>query len=146
MRARLASAHPLDQIQIPLSCTVPPVFEINIAGSGQHTSVDFGELTSGKTTAVVLQTRATADYSLHFGSKNRGYLVCEASSSAKISRIPYSLMVDGQPIALLGSAFLQFKAQAGETSRHFTFTIGDTENTMAGLYKDIITVRIASIL
>ncbi|MGO8780725.1 MAG: hypothetical protein ACLQKK_17730 [Rhodomicrobium sp.] len=140
------SQSPLDQVQVPLSCAIPAIFEINIAGSGQYTSVDFGELAPGKSATVVLQMRATADYSLHFRSQNNGYLVRGGSNSPGNSRISYGLTVDGLPIALSGPAFLQFKARAGETSRRFSFTIGEMANTMAGLYKDIITVRIASYL
>ena len=137
---------PLDQVQIPISCSVPPIFEINIAGSGQYTSVDFGEITAGRSAAVVFETRATSDHSLHFKSQNNGYLVRDGSDSGETSRIAYSLKVDGQPIGLSGPAFLQFKAQAGETSRRFLFTVGDTAQKRAGLYKDIITVWIASFL
>ena len=34
------SQRPLDQVQVPLSCAIPAIFEINIAGSGQYTSID----------------------------------------------------------------------------------------------------------
>ena len=63
---------PIDQVIIPLACTVPPIFEINLAGSGRKTTVQFASLETGQKTSVILQTRTNGDHRLVFKSVNGG--------------------------------------------------------------------------
>lgn len=136
---------PLDQAVISLSCTVPPIFEINIAGSGQQTTVQFDELAAQKAATVVLQTRTTGNHTLQLSSKNQGYLVGQGPA-AQAGKIPYSLNLDGQPVALGTPSSLTFTAAPGEAARRLTITVGSTAGTLAGTYSDVITINIESSL
>lgn len=134
---------PIDQVSVPLTCTVPPVFEINLAGSGHRTSVQFGNLETGKNASVMLQTRTNGNHRLEFESSNRGLLALRGHSGPAAT-IPYTATVDGQPLALASPAALSFATAPGEATRRFTVTIGNTSGKLAGTYRDVITVAILS--
>ncbi len=134
---------PIDQVIIQLACTVPPIFEINLAGSGRGTAVQFGSLETGQRTSVILQTRTNGDHRLELKSANSGVLAL-LGRSGPASTIPYAAAVDGQPVVLSAPAALSFAAEPGEASRQLTLTIGDTSGKLAGTYTDVITVRILS--
>jgi len=148
MQAATTGSSPaiLDQIQLPLLCTVPAIFEINLAGSGRWASLDFGELRSNDKKTVILQARSTEGHRLEFLSENKGYLIRGGSSPSDISKIPYVLSIDGQRVDLSGSSFFPSQAGGGETSRRIVVTIGDTHNKLAGTYKDVVTIHILSLL
>ncbi len=135
----------LDQVVVPLSCIVPPIFEVNLAGSGERTSIQFANLAPRETAAVILQTRTTGNHRLEFQSQNRGFLILQGVSGQS-ARIPYSFALDGQPVALKAKSFLQFTTGAGETAHRLTFTIGDTSGKLAGTYSDVVTISIGSFL
>jgi hypothetical protein len=134
---------PIDQVIIPLVCTVPPVFEINLAGSGRKTTVQFASLEAGQKTSVILQTRTNGGHNIEFRSVNGGFLALQGHGGPA-STIPYAAAVDGQPVALSAPAALSFAAEPGEASRRLTVTIGDTSGKLAGTYIDVITVSILS--
>ena len=138
-------ALPIDQVLIPLTCIVPPIFEINLAGSGQSTTVQFGNLAANETASVVLMTRTTGNHQLEFQSRHNGYLALQSLAGLS-AKIPYSLALDGRPVALAAATFLKFTTGPGEAARRLTFTIGDTSGKLAGTYTDVITVNIASAL
>lgn len=137
---------PLDQLELTLRCTIPALFEINIAGSGHRKTIDFGELTPNAKRTVVLQTRSTQDHKIEFTSEHRGYLVREGSLGDAISKVPYTLSIDGQAVATSGDTFLEFKTNSRETSHIMTVTLGDSRNKMAGTYKDVIMIHISHLL
>jgi hypothetical protein len=136
---------PIDQVSVPLTCTVPPIFEINLAGSGHRTSVQFGTLETGKEASVMLQTRTNGNHHLEFESANRGVLAL-VGRSGPASTIPYTATLDGQPLALTSRTALSFAPAPGESTRRLTVTIGDTSGKLAGTYLDVITVAILSFM
>ena len=138
-----AAQPPIDQAIVPLTCTVPPIFEINLAGSGRKTTVQFGNLEAGQKASVILQTRTNNDHRLVFQSVNGGYLSLHGHSGPA-SKIPYSATVDGEPVTLTAPVALSFAAEPGEASRRVTVTVGDTSGKLAGTYTDVITVSILS--
>lgn len=138
-----AAQAPIDQAIVPLTCTVPPIFEINLAGSGRKTTVQFGNLEAGQKASVILQTRTNNDHRLVFQSVNGGYLSLHGHSGPA-SKIPYSATVDGEPVTLTAPVALSFAAEPGEASRRVTVTVGDTSGKLAGTYTDVITVSILS--
>ncbi len=140
-----AAQAPIDQAIVPLTCTVPPIFEINLAGSGRKTTVQFGNLEAGQKASVILQTRTNSDHRLVFQSVNGGYLSLHGHSGPA-STIPYSATVDGQPVTLTSPVALSFAAESGEASRRVTVTVGDTSGKLAGTYTDVITVSILSFM
>jgi hypothetical protein len=142
--ASAGSPPPLDQLLLTLNCIIPAIFEINVGGSGRRATIDFGEFTPKDTRHIVLQTRSTGHYQLQFSSGNKGYLVREGGAAGEKSRVPYALSINGQQVNPSGDSFLQFNTESRETSHKIAVAIGDSSNKMAGTYKDVITIRIAS--
>jgi hypothetical protein len=140
-----AGQTPIDEVIVPVTCVVPPIFEINLAGSGQTTSVQFGTLAPGQTASVILQTRTTGNYQLDFQSRNGGFLILQGLTGQS-SKIPYNLTIDGQPVALGAASFLKVTAGPGEAAHRLAVTIGGTAGNLAGTYIDVITVSIESFL
>ena len=136
---------PIDRVMVPLACTVPPVFEINLAGSGQRTSIQFANPEAGQKASVVLQTRTNGNHQVEFKSVNGGFMTLRGHSG-QMSKIPYAVTVDGQPIALAAPAALRFATEPGEAARRLTVTLGDPSGKLAGTYIDVITVSILSSL
>ena len=134
---------PVDEIQLNLSCVIPPLFQTNLAGSGTRTSLEFSSLNANGTKSVVMQTRATQGHCLEFQS-TAGSLRREGSPASEASTIPFVLAVDGQPYTLSEGTVLRLQGAPGQSSHLLTVRIGDTRNKVAGTYKATITVRIAS--
>jgi hypothetical protein len=135
---------PIDEVQLTLKCMTPQIFEINLAGSGMQTTLQFNELRPGSTRSVVMQTRATQSYRLEIQATN-GYLVHEGSWFGDLSMIPYVLAVDGQTYSLATGNVVVIKGPPGDGSHLLTIKIGDTRNKMAGVYKTVISIRISSL-
>jgi hypothetical protein len=138
-----AAQPPIDQVVIPLGCAVPPIFEINLAGSGRKTTAQFGSLETGQSVSVILQIRSNGDHRLALRSVNGGVLALQGRTHPAPT-IPYAATVDGQTVALTAAAALSFAAEPGEASRRLTVTIGDITGKLAGTYTDVITVSILS--
>ncbi|MBT3072172.1 hypothetical protein KKP04_15060 [Rhodomicrobium sp. Az07] len=133
---------PLDQTELDLHCVIPPVFEINVAGSGLRATLEIDDLKL-RSKAVVLQTRSTQSHQLQIRAEN-GFLVREGSLPGAATTIPYEVSIDGQSRQLEKNADWRVDGPAGEASRRLNVTIGDTVNKLAGLYKEVITVHIDS--
>ena len=138
-----AALPPIDQAAVPLACRVPPIFEINVAGSGSRSTVQFASLESGQKSSVVLQSRTTGDYRVVFQSLNGGLLTL-AGRSGLATAIPYAAAIDGQPVALAVPVALSYSAEPGEATHRFTVTVGDSSGKLAGTYTDVITISILS--
>ena len=84
----------LDEVQVKLSCTIPQLFEINLAGSGTRTSMDFKDLNANSSRSVVMQTRATQGHHLEF-SATAGQLVRDGGPvrSLRLFLTPWPLTV-----------------------------------------------------
>ena len=138
-----AAGSPIDQAIMPLSCRVPPIFEINLAGSGIRSTVQFASLETGQKAFVILQTRTNGGHQIVFRSLNGGFLALNGLSGPA-STISYVADVDGQPVTLTAPVALSFAAAPGEAARRLTVTVGDTTGKPAGTYTDVITVSILS--
>ena len=132
-----------DEVQLPLSCTIPQLFEVNLAGSGTRTSMEFKNLSAFSSRSVVMQTRATQGHHLEI-STTAGQLVRDGSPAKDASTISYTLAVDGQTYRLAKDTVLRVNGSVGQASRLLTVRLGDTSNKLAGIYKAIITIRIVS--
>jgi hypothetical protein len=133
---------PYDRRHLVLTCSVPPLFQINIGGAGLTTTVDFGELTKGERRSVVIQTRATQDYALRLSSKNAGALILD-DATAKW-QVPYLAYIDGHPVNFSTGMPVKYQRRQYEDSHRLTIVIGDPQYKKAGLYKDIITILVTS--
>jgi hypothetical protein len=90
-----------------------------------------------------MHSRATQGHRLEFQS-TAGYLAREGSPANEGSIIPFDLVVDGKIYTLAEGKVLRIQGDAGQSSHLLTVRIGDTKNKLAGTYKAVITIRIAS--
>jgi len=134
----------LDQAELPLACDVPALFQINIAGGGLVTTVNFGELRQNDQRTVVLQTRCTQNYKVQLTSQNSGSLMLEDGGEATTSHIGYYAFFDGQNINFADHRSIQYSAANFYENHKLMIQVGDISNKRAGLYKDVIVIRIMS--
>ena len=139
-----AAQPPIDQAIVPLTCTVPPIFEINLAGSGRKTTVQFGNLEAGQKASVILQTRTNSDHRLVFQSAQWRRICPCTGIPARLPQYLTQRPLMAQPVTLTAPVALSFAAEPGEASRRVTVTVGDTSGKLAGTYTDVITVSILS--
>jgi hypothetical protein len=119
---------------------------INVAGGGLTTTLNFGELASGKERSVFLQTRANHAYQLALRSTNGSRLKLDPEVPGQIWSIPYSLRVNSQSVSLQAVALLGRSRPSdwgGEESHALSFRIEDAGDRRAGLYRDTVTVEIS---
>ncbi len=134
-----------DDVEVPLLCSIPEIYGINLAGSGIRTSIDFSGAGSKASRSVVLQTRATHAYHLEMQA-SAGYLLREGGGPDEFARIPFAFAIDGRTYPLASGAVLRVGGSPGQASRLLTVTVGDTSRQLAGVYKATITIRIGSSL
>jgi hypothetical protein len=135
----------VDEIEVPLLCSIPQIHGINLAGSGTGTSFQFSGIGSKASKSVVLQTRATHPHYLEIRASS-GYLLHEGGGTSELSKIPFSFAIDGQTYQLASDTALRLAGSPGQASRLLSVTIGDTIGKLAGTYKATITIRIGSSL
>ncbi len=140
-----SSPLPLDQARVSWTCTIPAVVGINVAGGGQKVTIDLRQTGPGNTATVILQTRATTPYSLAFMSHNRGVLAPVIAQDSAQS-VPYAISVDSQSVNLAAIPAFTVQTAPGETTHRITITLGDTSNALAGVYRDVIVIKITSVL
>jgi hypothetical protein len=138
-----ATNHSLDEIEVPLLCSIPEIYGINIAGSGSRTSIEFNTLASNASRSVVLQSRATHTHQLEVKASSN-HLLRAGSDVSEVSTIPFTLALDGQTYAVGADAILRIPGSPGQSRRLLTVRIGDTSRKLAGTYKAVITIRIGS--
>ncbi len=136
----------LDRMTLRLRLNVASVLDISISGAGVGAEVDFGTLVAGRSRTLMLEAFSNEEYALSIASENYGALVhsdAPATDRAMWS-VPYALRVDGAPAALESGAHLIAGGEASQMSRahEMIFTIVDAGGKRAGLYEDILTVRI----
>lgn len=132
-----------DSEKIPVTARVRSNARIGFAGtSGRRQTVDFGELTEGKTPGITPQilVQSTSDFSLEITSENRGALAQRADGGDW--RIPYSASIGGQPLTLeRGAQSVDFRGPTVETRRlPIEFRIESIERQRAGVYRDTVTI------
>jgi hypothetical protein len=138
-----ATSPSLDEIEVPLLCTIPEIYGINLAGSGTATSIEFNSLASNASRSVVLQSRATHAHQLEV-KVSSNHLLREGSDVSEASTIPFTFALDGQTYAVAANATLRVPGPPGQSRRLLTVRIGDTSRKLAGIYKAVITIRIGS--
>lgn len=143
-RAGTLSAE-LDTKALSVGQTVKPVVDINVAGGGLRTTLNFDTLTNGKERTVKLQTRANYAYTLALSSANASHLKLEPGSPGQVWSIPYSLRVDNMPVSLQATVLLAQGTPVtsdGRENHLLSFRIEDASSRRAGTYRDSVTVNI----
>lgn len=138
----------VDEQGVSLGARVDSRAEINLArqpGLGfdagrSYDVVDFEELETGETRAIVLRVRANAGYRLTLTSEHAGALVREGPGAS--ARIPYGARLDGRDVDMAAPALIvRDPLQAGASEELiFDVTIGEVGAAPAGQYSDMITV------
>ena len=138
----------VDEAGLTLRTQVASLAEINLAqqpgldfDSGRsYDQVDFEELETGESRAIVLRVRSNASYRLSLSSENSGVLVRDGSGGA--DRIGYSAQLDGDPVTLNAPVLLLRDPLAVGAVEELIFNvvIGDVGEARAGRYADMITV------
>lgn len=145
------SAQLRDQEQLRLEARVPTTAEFGFGGShhfepgDRAAKVDFDNLSVGAVRQMHLHARSNSGYRITLRSVNGGVL--KNSAPRDDSRVPYTLQVDGAPVALGGSAPVTVIGRSGLTSElgtehHLRFSLGDISDAGPGTYEDVIQVTL----
>ncbi len=137
-----------DSKPLTLSYTVPEELSVTVGNAEPGGTVQFGELVQGEQRSLILRTRSNVSYRLNVSSDNRGVLLLDPPVSRKAWSVPYVTAIDDVVVDLsapAGSPTVQVPPTAVAGDRHaLLLTIGDASKKRAGLYRDVITVRIHS--
>jgi hypothetical protein len=138
----------VDERDLNLRTNVDSRAEINLArqpGLGfdagrSYDVVDFEELETGETRAIVLRVRANAAYRLTLTSENAGALVLAGGRAP--DRVAYSARLDGRDVNLTSPVLLLRDPLRPGASQELIFdvTIGEVGDARAGKYADMVTV------
>ena len=135
-----------DRHDVPVRATAGSGARISFVGAvGRRQTVDFGELTDGKSSPpVFLDVRSTADYEIRLTSEEGGKLVQRADG--KTWSVPYRTTIDGDIVDLekaasKGRRFSGPTDPAGDRMP-LGFRLGSIGNQRAGSYRDRITIEI----
>jgi hypothetical protein len=139
-----------DEQGLTLRTQVHSRAEINLArqpGLGfdagrSYDVVDFEELETGESRAIVLRVRANAAYRLTLTSENAGALVRAGGRGE--DRIAYAARLDGRAVDLAAPALLLRDPLAPGAAEELIFdvTIGEVGEARAGKYADLVTVYV----
>lgn len=135
-----------DRRDVPVRATAGSGARISFVGAvGRRQTVDFGELTDGKSSPpVFLDVRSTADYEIRLTSEEGGKLVQRADG--KTWSVPYRATIDGDSLDLqqttsIGRRFSGPTDPAGYRMP-LEFRLESIGNQRAGSYRDRITIEI----
>ncbi len=116
-----------------------------VGAVGRRQTVDFGELTDGKSAPpVFLDVRSTGDFEIRLTSEQRGSLTQTVAGTRWV--VPYS--------ATLGGGAVDLTALSGDTRRFggptaatgdripLDLRIGTVGNVRAGTYRDVVTIEV----
>lgn len=108
-------------------------------------SIDFGNLTEGATRGFDIVLLYNAGYSVSMSSTNAGKL----KHSTEKKFVPYSLSVDGIPVALTNAATVVKSASGISTPNGtrlpVTVKIGNLTDSTPGTYTDTVMVNVSSV-
>jgi hypothetical protein len=127
--------------------SVDPVMSVNISGGGQFTAMDFGPLTEGAARLVYLQARSNQGYSLVASSEHNGVLKLTPRSGDGVDwSVPYLVSLNNQGAARLNMPRRVRVSGEGTSlagsSIPIAVIMGNPAGQRAGLYKDLITIKI----
>ncbi len=141
------------QHQVPITILVASIAEISFAaGSFNKLKSDcflaFNILHQGDRKEVEMWVRSNSGYRIAIHSDGGGAMTPLHSAPAE-AMVPYSLKVDGVPVAL-AKTDVQVIIHPGPTpwggNRHlFTFEIGTLKDACAGDYQDILPISVTSL-
>jgi len=135
-----------DRREIPVRASAGSGAQISFVGAvGRRQTVDFGELTDGKSSPpVFLDIRSTTDYEIRLTSEEGGRLVQRADG--RTWAVDYATVLENARIDLgpNTSKNLRFSGPTDPAGRRspLTFELGVVGDQRAGSYRDRITIEI----
>jgi hypothetical protein len=141
---------------VTLTVIVPTIARLSLVSTGgafnqadTTESLNFGELTTGKSLSFDIRVVSNAVYDVKMSSQNNG--VMKHSNPAVTTTIPYTVIVNGVESSLIGSSTtpvsVATQTQESGTSglaHPVTFKIGNAASKVAGAYQDVVTVTIST--
>ncbi len=142
----------MDERGLTLRASVSSQAEVNLArqpglsfsAGRSYDVVDFGELETGESRAIIVRVRSNAAYRFSLESENLGELVREGALGANVDRVNYSARLDGDSLDLTAPVFALRNPLAPGASEELVFdvVIGDVSTARAGNYADMITITV----
>ena len=141
-----------DERGLTLRAAVASRAEVNLArqpglsfsAGRSYDVVDFGELETGESRAILVRVRSNAAYRISLESENLGQLMRRGGSGAAGDQIGYSARLDGDGLDLTAPIIALRNPLAPGASEELVFdvVIGDVSQARAGSYSDLITVTV----
>lgn len=141
-----------DERGLTLRAAVSSQAEVNLArqpgvsfsAGRSYDVVDFGELETGESRAIIVRIRANSAYRVSLESENLGELVRQGALGADVDRITYSARLDGDGLDLTAPIIALRDPLAPGASEELVFdvVIGDVSDARAGDYADMITITV----
>jgi hypothetical protein len=137
----------LEAVPLDILIKVNPVVTLSIAGGGQKTTVNFGELAEGAKRSVQLLAYANQRFHLTLSSENQGMLKpVEKTALAEGWSVPYRVSIMTTGLIDLGqrralSLWPHATTKSG-VAIPVDVEIGSIKAQRAGLYRDVITIAI----
>jgi hypothetical protein len=133
----------LDQKTVVFYLHVESAVDTNLAGGGLSTTIQFGSLENGKSSSVVLEARSNTPYIIRIDSENDGKLLLDPPIAGQNWFVDYRMKIN-DAVVDLGSLVSLSDAPTMNAvdSFLFDFEITDSESKRAGIYNDVIIVRV----
>jgi hypothetical protein len=135
-----------DTKPLSFSYTVPQILSVTVGNAAPGGAMQFGELVQGAQRSVAIQARSNVSYRFNVSSDNRGVLLLDPPVSTQAWSVPFAAAVDGYAVDLSGpvgsTTVLAPATPIGGDNHVLAVTIGDVSKRRAGIYRDVITVKI----
>lgn len=129
---------------IPVTVNTLRSVSMSLPGASTSTTLDFGTLTTGDRKGVNVQIRSTTPFKVSMLSDNNGVLGLVGDSQKRWT-IPYTAELDG--LEITESRPIESNAPSGPLAApatwRFRVTVGDVSGARAGVYRDIITLKVS---
>jgi len=133
---------------IPVTVNTIRSVSMSLPGASTSTTLDFGTLTTGDRKGVNVQIRSTTPFKVSMTSDNKGVLGLvgdTGNTRTKRWTIPYTAELDG--VTISENTPVTSNAPSGPlaapASWRFRVTIGDVAGARAGIYRDVITLKVS---
>lgn len=129
---------------IPVTVNTVRSVSMTIPGAGASTTMDFGTLHAGDRKHVNVQIRSTTPFRVSMASENEGALRLVGAADNRWN-IPYTAELDGMEISTTRPIDTQAPSgpMGNPATWRFRVTIGDIAGARAGIYRDVVTLKVS---
>lgn len=133
----------LDQKTVVFYLHVESAVDTNLAGGGLSTTVQFGALENGNSRSIILEARSNTPYIIRIDSENDGKLLLDPPIAGQNWFVDYRIKINHAVVDLASQVSLSDVATMNAVDSFlFDFEITDAEAKRAGIYNDVLIVRI----